>query len=102
MFVIRAALVLAAVFSIQFAFAADSPKKNAQAAQPPAVQINAKSLELNEAGARALIAKDFAAAENSFRDAVTVDSGNLTAVYNLAGVYLVLKKNDLAKSLLTV
>ena len=96
----KAAIVLAAIVLGQYALAATPPEKAAPKAQA-ATQINAKSLELNEQGAKALVAKDFAAAENAFRDALNVDPGNVTAAYNLSGVYLVLKKNDLAKALLS-
>ncbi|NLF24407.1 MAG: tetratricopeptide repeat protein, partial [Deltaproteobacteria bacterium] len=59
-----------------------------------------KSLQLNERGAAAVNAKDFSGAEQLFRQALAVDPYNLTAVFNLAGMYLSNQKEESAKQLL--
>lgn len=60
-----------------------------------------RSLELNEAGVKAVERRDWSRAEESFREAISADSGNLTAVFNLAGVYITQKKTAPAIALLT-
>jgi tetratricopeptide (TPR) repeat protein len=59
-----------------------------------------RSLELNEQGVSAIKAKDFAKAETLFTEALNVDSRNITAVFNLAGMYITNKKEGQAVSLL--
>jgi len=61
---------------------------------------NPKSIELNEKGAKAIIAHDFKSAENLFREALVADRGNLSAAYNLATVYLTVKREAEAVTLL--
>ena len=65
-----------------------------------AEDFSPKSLELNELGAQALKGKDLKRAEQMFKDAIAADRNNLTAVFNLAGVYITQKKEDVAISLL--
>jgi tetratricopeptide (TPR) repeat protein len=59
-----------------------------------------RSLELNEQGAAALRGKDFVRAEQLFKQSLTADSKNLTAAYNLAGVYITNKNEKEAITLL--
>lgn len=59
-----------------------------------------RSLELNEQGVAAIKIKDFNRAENLFNDAISIDSKNITAVFNLAGMYITNKKESQAVSLL--
>jgi predicted Zn-dependent protease len=61
---------------------------------------NAKSLELNERGVAAQKAKDYKTAEDLFHKAMTTDRYNITAVFNLAGIYLITQKEAKAVSLL--
>jgi tetratricopeptide (TPR) repeat protein len=58
------------------------------------------SLVLNERGVEALRAKNFAQATELFEKALASDRYNLSAVYNLAGMYLLQKKNKQAQDLL--
>lgn len=88
-----------ALLSIVFfcsAIALAAPRKN----DAPVTEQAKKSLELNERGAKAALEKDFTAAERFFREAVAADSGNITAAFNLAGMYLTNKKNQEAIELL--
>lgn len=62
--------------------------------------INKASLEMNEEGSKAMQAKDFAKAEELFRKALDIDPKNITASFNLAGAYLMNKKNQEAIQLL--
>ena len=66
----------------------------------PRKPVDAKSLQLNEQGVAAVKAKDFGKAEQLFRQALAVDAYNITAVFNLAGMYATNKKNDAARKLL--
>lgn len=59
------------------------------------------SLSLNEQGVKAMQRNDLTAAEGAFRQALVLDPGSLSAAFNLAGVYITLKKHDLAIQLLT-
>lgn len=61
---------------------------------------NPKSLELNEKGTAAAQAGDFAKAEELLRQATNIDPNNITAVFNLSGVYLRNKKEQQAIQLL--
>lgn len=60
-----------------------------------------RSLELNERGALAVRAREFSQAEELFTKALEVDSRNITAVFNLAGMYITNKKEAAALTLLT-
>ena len=84
------------IFSVTTLHAA--PKPPADAVQAGAAAN--RSMEMNEQGAAALLAKNYSEAEERFRKALVADSGNVTAAYNLAGVYLVLKKEAEAIALL--
>ncbi|MCB0338092.1 MAG: tetratricopeptide repeat protein [Bdellovibrionales bacterium] len=64
-------------------------------------KINRKSLELNEKGVRALMAREYDLAGDLFLQAVSADKYNLSAAYNLAGVYLIQRKEGAAITLLT-
>lgn len=78
-----------------------SPKKAGDSLKEGALSANAqRSLELNEQGAAALRGKDFNRAELLFKQALSADSKNLTAAYNLAGVYITNKNEKEAVSLL--
>lgn len=74
----------------------------AYAADQPTTQAapNAQSIKLNEAGVVQVKGKNFLAAEDSFKRALAADRSNLTAVYNLAGVYLQNKRTSAAIELL--
>lgn len=73
---------------------------NNSAAKTALKEIDAKSYELNEKGAQATKAKDFVQAEDFFRQAVTADPSNSTAIFNLAGAYITNKKENSAINLL--
>lgn len=62
---------------------------------------NPQSIKLNEAGVAQIKAKNFLAAEDSFKKSLAADRSNLTAVYNLAGVYLQNKRVNAAIDLLS-
>jgi len=60
-----------------------------------------RSLELNEQGVAAVQRRDYVNAESLFRRALDTDDHNITAVFNLAGVYITNKKESQAIPLLT-
>lgn len=66
----------------------------------PSAPANSASLELNEKGVAAVQSNDFAQAEALFRKAIASDPHNLTAVFNLSGVYLNNKRQKEALALL--
>lgn len=59
-----------------------------------------KSLTLNEQGTKAAQAGRIEQAKELFRKAIVTDPGNLTAVFNLAGMYITLRRETEAVSLL--
>jgi tetratricopeptide (TPR) repeat protein len=59
-----------------------------------------RSLELNEQGVAAIKARNFTMAEELFNKALEVDNKNITAVFNLAGMYITNKKDSQAVALL--
>ena len=59
-----------------------------------------KSAELNEKGAHAVLDGKYQAAEEAFQKALAADPGNLTAAFNLAGMFLMLKQETRAIELL--
>ncbi|MEZ4754885.1 MAG: tetratricopeptide repeat protein [Bdellovibrionota bacterium] len=69
-----------------------------------AIQVAAapkpKSLELNEKAVAAVKAQDYKRAEKLFKNALAEDKGNLTAAFNLAGMYLTNQKQQQAITLL--
>jgi len=74
-------------------------KSNAAA---PALSVRAqRSLELNEQGVVAIKGRDFDRAESLFKQALDTDEKNLTAVFNLAGMYITNKKDAQAVTLLS-
>jgi tetratricopeptide (TPR) repeat protein len=77
---------------------AQSSNSTANAKVNPQVQ---RSLELNERGVLAVRAREFSQAEELFTKALEVDSRNITAVFNLAGMYITNKKEASAVTLLT-
>lgn len=58
------------------------------------------SIELNEKGVLAVNSRDFSEAEDLFKKSVAADPKNVTAVVNLAAMYLTNKKNTEAITLL--
>jgi len=49
---------------------------------------NPKSIALNEQASKAALAGDYKTAVSLLRQAIAIDPGNLTAVFNLSGLYL--------------
>ncbi len=78
--------------------AAEPPEKSAPA--PKLSEASAQSVQLNEKGVAAVKSNDFGKAEQLFHKALAADRNNLTAVFNLAGVYLNNKRQHEAISLL--
>jgi tetratricopeptide (TPR) repeat protein len=91
-------LACAPVFSPSLAHGQQKPTTSKQA-QALSAQAQ-RSLELNEQGVAAIRAKDFTRAEKLFSEALSVDSKNITAVFNLSGMYVTNKKEGQAVSLL--
>lgn len=80
---------------------AANPSNNSQSGKAPALSLQAqRSLELNERGVSAIKAREFDRAEQLFQQALEVDSKNITAVFNLAGMYITNKKDNQAVALL--
>lgn len=73
--------------------------KSQPSSKRPAAK-NSKSFELNEKGAQATSQKNFILAEELFRKSLSEDPGNVTAAFNLAGIYVANKKEDQAVALL--
>jgi tetratricopeptide (TPR) repeat protein len=93
-----ALLVGSTVATLSLAHGQQPPSASKKA---PALSAQAqRSLELNEQGVTAIKARDFSRAESLFSEAITVDSRNITAVYNLAGMYITNKKEGQAVALL--
>jgi tetratricopeptide (TPR) repeat protein len=69
--------------------------------EDPKARINSQSLELNEQAVKAVQQRQFTQAENLFRRALQADDHNLTAVFNLAGMYLTNNKPKEAVTLLS-
>lgn len=61
---------------------------------------NPRSLSLNERGVAQIKDRHFILAEATFKEALQVDKGNISAAYNLASVYLINKKEAAAVALL--
>lgn len=61
---------------------------------------NPRSLELNEQGVKMVNSGKFQEAEDTFRAALNADPGNLTAVFNLASMFIQNKKEGLAIDIL--
>jgi len=97
---VRLLMVLFLLGVCQFLYAAPLPADTAPQQKAGAPGGNPKSLELNEKGARAMASGDFAQAEELFRKALAVDTGNVTAAFNLSGIYLLQKKQADARTLL--
>jgi len=83
--------------TINFARAQDSGRNN-NARDTAQIQ---RSIELNERGVLAIKARDFSQAEDLFTKAIEIDTRNITAVFNLAGMYITNKKESLAVTLLS-
>lgn len=86
--------LLIAVALAHPAYAAPAPSGKGTSAGNP------QSIDLNEQGVKAIEAKNFSQAEDLFRRSLAADSKNLTAAFNLAGVYLTQKKPQEAIALL--
>jgi len=71
-----------------------------QPATAPLTTQRRTSLDLNERGADAVAAQQYEEAEKLFHQAVRADSGNVTAAFNLAGMYIMNNKPSAAISLL--
>ena len=67
---------------------------------PNAVKVDPRSYEMNEKGVRAVEAKKFEQAEVLFKQALDTDRSNVTAAYNLAGIYITNRKEPAAVKLL--
>jgi Flp pilus assembly protein TadD len=63
-------------------------------------KTQARSLELNEQGVTAVKKGQYEIAEQLFRRAIGIDPGNLTAVHNLAGMYIQNQRPDNAINLI--
>lgn len=79
-------------FSASHAWAAPEPEA--------VLKVNPRSATLNEQGAAASMSGNNVQAEKLLREAVIADKNNLTAVFNLAGVYMLNKKDDAAIAML--
>ena len=64
-------------------------------------KVTQHSLRLNEQGAQAVKERRFKDAEQLFKKSLERDTSNITAVVNLAGMYITNKKETLAISLLS-
>ena len=94
-------LTLLGVFLPDRAFGLPAPENRALDPVPQAEVVgDARSLELNEQGIAAMNNKDTVKAEEFFRKALAVDSKNVTAAFNLAGVLINNKKTEEAIALL--
>lgn len=98
-FFIAPIVVFSAFFNGVAVIAQDSqeaPKiqvNNQQASDQQTNKQQPLSVSLNEDGVKLVKKRDFISAEKLFLRALDADKGNLTAVFNLAGVYLQ-NKND--------
>lgn len=93
--------LLALNLSVSFSMAEPVPPRSGNMPSPGNASINAQSIDLNEQGIRKVKEKKFEAAEELFRRALLADRYNLTAVFNLASIYLRENKAQLAIDLLT-
>ncbi len=71
-----------------------------QPATAPLTTQRRTSLDLNERGADAVASQQYEQAERLFHQAVQADSGNVTAAFNLAGMYIMNNKPTAAITLL--
>jgi tetratricopeptide (TPR) repeat protein len=105
-------LFAALPISVPSTFAQDTAPASQSAAPQPSISKPAapkakqmpiqvqRSLELNEQGVAAIKARNFTMAEELFNKALEVDNKNITAVFNLAGMYITNKKDSQAVALL--
>jgi tetratricopeptide (TPR) repeat protein len=104
---IRFGLIVCSALSLSFsslpsALAADKKQAKKSSAAAPTLSVRAqRSLELNEQGVVAIKGRDFDRAESLFKQSLEVDEKNLTAVFNLAGMYITNKKDAQAVTLLS-
>jgi tetratricopeptide (TPR) repeat protein len=82
------------------AWGAPKPASAQAESDTSSYKANALSIELNEKAVLAVNARDFAGAEDLFKRSLAADSRNVTAVVNLAAMYLTNKKNPAAIALL--
>ncbi len=95
---LTASLLCSALALSPTAYSQQAPSATKKA---PALSAQAqRSLELNEQGVTAVKAKDYSRAESLFNQALSIDSRNITAVFNLAGMYITNKKEGQAVALL--
>jgi tetratricopeptide (TPR) repeat protein len=92
-------LSLCAISSVH---AADKKQASKSSSAAPTLPARAqRSLELNEQGVVAIKGRDFDRAESLFKQSLEVDEKNLTAVFNLAGMYITNKNDAQAVTLLS-
>jgi tetratricopeptide (TPR) repeat protein len=91
---LRSLILISCLLVLSTTSATAAPANTGQAAANP------KSLELNEKGVAAIRSKDYPQAEKAFRAALAADRGNLSAVFNLAGMYVLDKRQGAAVELL--
>jgi tetratricopeptide (TPR) repeat protein len=100
-------LILCAALSLSLCdlssvHAADKKQAKKNSISTPTLSARAqRSLELNEQGVVAIKGRNFDRAESLFKQALDVDEKNLTAVFNLAGMYITNKKDAQAVTLLS-
>lgn len=99
---IMTACIMCALLLLGLSGAHGADKKGGSQAKSSTLSAQSKhSLELNEQGVAAVQRRDYASAESLFRRALDTDDHNITAVFNLAGVYITNKKESQAIPLLT-
>lgn len=91
----RKALLIVLIGSVGFSSVLQADTKKTEASKG-----NPRSIELNEKGTAAAHAGDLERAQTYFRDALSADPYNLTAVFNLAGMYVTQHKEPIAITLL--
>lgn len=89
------------IFAAETALSAPRPTSPKQAATNESTYTaTPASIEFNEKAVLAVNSHDFAAAEDLFKKSLAADGRNVTAVVNLAAMYLTNKKNTQAIELL--
>ena len=73
----------------------------AESGQKKLPAATSQSMQLNEQGVQMIKAKDFIGAEETFRKALLLDAGNLTAAFNLSSIFIENKKENEAIGLLS-
>ncbi|MCO6430446.1 MAG: tetratricopeptide repeat protein [Deltaproteobacteria bacterium] len=99
----RVCAYLAALIAVAYpsaGFAGPASKEGSPPKRPQMSAAASESFKLNEKGVAQIKAREFSAAEESFRKALQADKGNMTAAFNLASAYLINKKESAAIELL--